>query len=606
MSNSCKSCRTKKIKCDLQTPCGNCTKSGRHCEPTTSDLRRKNYSSTYVKSLEYRVAKLERILKKVKDSPLEDHYPILDSLNLNDLVNTNETRSTDNGTENPVATDQSHLSVYGPLSIYHDKIIDPLRTLHSEPQNDFTETVKLSKNLDICEKISSFFKWQYTDHFLFIHRDSFLTEFFDLRNENNKGMQSMYCSEDLVYSIVALSSKISNTQQVVLESSKYYDKAKKIIFDKLRVPTITTIQSLLCLAFYDLGEGNNSSAWLLSGIAFRMGIDIGFQLNPQNWHINNKRILLDHDVEIRKRIYWGCYTADHFISLLLGRPCQLRLSISTIPQSNDLPMPKDIEKFEFYDSSFTYKVALSLKKTVNLLSLSSHYFFKIFIDKQSIKINELLEYNHEAMKWRRELPENLSWNQNNLKSDKYNPCIMGLRYTYYILLLCFNRPFILSHKENSENSPMIICYEVINDLYIMILKFLRDFNAREKTSLLITYASIMSISVILSSLKDSPNEELEIKLELFMKVLNLGNWQLARRSFEVISLSINSNQNDTNVIDHETWDISNLNSNSNSNSIGDNEGFFGNFNIPTLESFVSFNEDLFNVNSTSDFIDLFS
>lgn len=604
MSNSCKSCRTKKIKCDLQTPCGNCTKSGRHCEPTTSDLRRKNYSSTYVKSLEYRVAKLERILKKVKDSPLEDHYPILDSLNLNDLVNTNETTSTNNGPENPVAIDQSHLSVYGPLSIYHDKIINPLRTLHSEPLNDFTETVKLRKNLDICEKISSFFKWQYTDHFLFIHRDSFLTEFFNLRNENNKGMQSMYCSEDLVYSIVALSSKISNMQQAVLESSKYYDKAKKIIFDKLSVPTITTIQSLLCLAFYDLGEGNNSSAWLLSGIAFRMGIDIGFQLNPQNWHINNKQILLDHDVEIRKRIYWGCYTADHFISLLLGRPCQLRLSISTIPQSNDLPMPKDIEKFEFYDSSFTYKVALSLKKTVNLLSLSSHYFFKIFIDKQSIKINELLEYNHEAMKWRRELPENLSWNQNNLKSDKYNPCIMGLRYTYYILLLCFNRPFILSHKGNSENSPMIICYEVINDLYIMILKFLRDFNAREKTSLLITYASIMSISVILSSLKDSPNEELEIKLELFMKVLNLGNWQLARRSFEVISLSINSNQNDTNVIDHETWDISNLNSNS--NSIGDNEGFFGNFNIPTLESFVSFNEDLFNVNSTSDFIDLFS
>ncbi|CUM57713.1 unnamed protein product [Debaryomyces tyrocola] len=563
---SCKSCRAKKIKCDLQVPCGHCIKHDRCCEPTTSDLRRKNYSHTYVKSLEYRVSKLEHVLKKLQDCPLEDHSPILNSLNLSDLASNDEiypTLSEYNETSSSV--DQSNLTGYGPLSVYYDKIIETVSASYSEYSNSLNDTIKLKKNLGTCT----------------------------------------YCSKELVYSIVALSSKISSVQQVESESYEYYNKARRIVFDKLNVPKITTIQTLLCLAFYDLGEGDNSSAWLLSGIAFRMGIDIGFQLNPQNWHINNKDVLSAQDIEIRKRIYWGCYTADHFISLLLGRPCQLRLSISTIPHSDNLPLPKNIESFEFYDPSFRYKVALPLKKNVSMLSLSAHYFYKIFIDKKSVKINELHEYNHEIMKWRRELPETLSWNQKNLKSDKYDPCVMGLRYTYYIMLLCFNRPFLSSSRDYSNNSPMLICHETIDDLYIVILKFLKDFNSTEKTSLLITYASIMSISVILSSLENSPNEEFDIKLDLFPKILKFGNWKLSRKSFELISLNMNNPDkgkadNNRNAHleskDFSTHDIIQVNG---------LEDFFGDFAIPSLESFINFNEDLFNINDTLGFADLF-
>ena len=61
------------------------------------------------------------------------------------------------------------------------------------------------------------------------------------------------------------------------------------------------------------------------------------------------------------------------------------------------------------------------------------------------------KYNHELMKWRRELPETLWWNQNNFKSDNYDPCVMGLRYTYYIMLLCFNQPFLSSYRDNSNS-----------------------------------------------------------------------------------------------------------------------------------------------------------
>jgi len=42
------------------------------------------------------------------------------------------------------------------------------------------------------------------------------------------------------------------------------------------------------------------------------------------------------------------------------------------------------------------------------------------------------KYNHELMKWRREFPETLWCNQKNFKSDNYDRCVMGLRYTYYL------------------------------------------------------------------------------------------------------------------------------------------------------------------------------
>jgi len=275
------------------------------------DLRRKNYSHTYVKSLEYRVAKLEQVLKKLQDCPLENHFPILNSLNLSDLVNKDEIYQTlSEYNETSSSVDQSNLTDYGSLSGYDDMIIKTVSASYSESTNSLNDTIKLRKNLGIAVYGS----------FHFYSHDSFLTKLFCVKYDNNTNPQTYtYFSEELVYSIVALSSKISSIQQVESESYEYYNKARRLVFDKLNVPKITTIQTLLYLAFYDLGEGYNSSAWLLNVIAFRIGRH-RISMNPQNWHIKSKEILSAQDIEIRKPIYWGCYTADYLISLLLRRP----------------------------------------------------------------------------------------------------------------------------------------------------------------------------------------------------------------------------------------------------------------------------------------------
>ena len=59
-------------------------------------------------------------------------------------------------------------------------------------------------------------------------------------------------------------------------------------------------------------------AWLYSGMAFRMAIDLGIHLPVDRLRAYVKSLTAE-DVEIRKRLFWSCYTFDKAISLYLGR-----------------------------------------------------------------------------------------------------------------------------------------------------------------------------------------------------------------------------------------------------------------------------------------------
>lgn len=51
-----------------------------------------------------------------------------------------------------------------------------------------------------------------------------------------------------------------------------------------------------------------------------MAQDLGFQRDPKHWLSYDVTLAAPEDVEIRRRIYWGCYSSDKLISLILGRP----------------------------------------------------------------------------------------------------------------------------------------------------------------------------------------------------------------------------------------------------------------------------------------------
>lgn len=68
-----------------------------------------------------------------------------------------------------------------------------------------------------------------------------------------------------------------------------------------------------------------------------MAQNLGFQRSPQHWEITGGSPASDEDIEIRRRIYWGCYISDKLISLLLGKPVTLHDDDALVEVSRPLP-----------------------------------------------------------------------------------------------------------------------------------------------------------------------------------------------------------------------------------------------------------------------------
>jgi hypothetical protein len=60
------------------------------------------------------------------------------------------------------------------------------------------------------------------------------------------------------------------------------------------------------------------AGWLYSGMAFRMAFDMGIHLPSDKLQAFVKSLSTE-DIEIRKRLFWSCYTWDKTISIYLGR-----------------------------------------------------------------------------------------------------------------------------------------------------------------------------------------------------------------------------------------------------------------------------------------------
>lgn len=68
-----------------------------------------------------------------------------------------------------------------------------------------------------------------------------------------------------------------------------------------------------------------------------MAQDLGFQRDPKNWISHDSSLATNEDVEIRRRIYWGCFISDKLISLILGRPVQLAYDAAEVDPLETLP-----------------------------------------------------------------------------------------------------------------------------------------------------------------------------------------------------------------------------------------------------------------------------
>lgn len=571
---SCQRCRSRKIRCNYEYPCSNCIKNGTNCVKTIDDMRKKRFPATYVNRLEKRLNELVGLITQAKNADSSKAtLDLIASIDENKLA---ETEISDGCDKQEVLNQLDNLhdiaihdadnssSVYGPTSVYDSDLIS--KRLGSQKLEEMPIGA-LNKDPIILHCIKLFFTWQYPDHNMFIFREAFLIDFF------NPTQDSMYCSRVLVLSICALGSKMSEDDKIYSRSVHFYKEAKSLLLSQLDRPSITSLQSFFLLAFYDICHGSNSSGWMLSGNAIRMGYDLGFQLDPKVWFLKPHNDLSPLDVAIRSRVYWGSYVADHFISLLLGRPSLLKKSDASIAESNDLPNLEWIDDYMYIDPKDKHKtkteifqISNPLRSIINLINISDNILNDIFTkteDDHDSKDNDdlnlksrmekLTEYNIQIKLWKRSLPPEIAWNKATLETTADNPTFMSIRYYYYILLLCLNRPFISFSKDLAKQEdflPSEICAEAIDDLLVAIQRF-KNVHGLRRASIFIVYCSILSLSVILLTSSSEPlTESKQNMVDFFLGVLQgcSRTWKLADKSYKLIKLKLHNDLNAPEIV----------------------------------------------------------
>ncbi|KAH3663953.1 hypothetical protein OGAPHI_004667 [Ogataea philodendri] len=401
----------------------------------------------------------------------------------------------------------------------------------------------------VTECISLFFKWIYSCSFFFIHRESFL--YFFLNNESD----SEFVSPELINAICALGAKFSRKETIRSQADSFYHLAKSGIFENgdncfIHESQISKLQTLLCLAMYDLGKGDFTSCWLLSGLAFRMGFELGFELDPKHWNVSvtnkpamyNKEKLSNKTVarqelydsypfdiqQVRSRIFWGSFVVDRFICLVMGRPSTLKLGDTSIPDSQDIGDLTHIENFIYYDTKsdkqYVCRGFHCLKACISLYQISDEVSNSLLRPASELgklaRLDVLSECNLKLLRWKQHLGTGMYWNKSILKSTAHNELCMSHRYTYFIIVLSLNRPFISAAMlKNSTSidisSSLSICDDIIDDLLIVITVLLTQ-KAKDGVfmpHILSVYSAILAISCSFWVYQFTPDSDQKKKIK---------------------------------------------------------------------------------------------
>lgn len=190
-----------------------------------------------------------------------------------------------------------------------------------------------------------------------------------------------------------------------------------------------------------------------------MRFDFGFELDPKEWQILNldqnnqgrikKKFHAEYPFQIhnvKSRIYWGCYIADNFVSLVLGRPTTLKLSDTNMPESEDMGDLTNIEEYVYHNpqTNLIQSAYPTIKALAELINLSNYILTSVFEPLINLPQEQLnIEYskrlkklhfnNRKSLKWRSELPNALQWNRGNME----NSCNYVFLHTISVTFILF-------------------------------------------------------------------------------------------------------------------------------------------------------------------------
>ncbi|KAI9485171.1 MAG: fungal-specific transcription factor domain-containing protein [Benjaminiella poitrasii] len=246
-------------------------------------------------------------------------------------------------------------------------------------------------------------------------------------------------------------------------------KSHKLLGIVYKRSMISTVQALMILSMFNSHSKNDdedTSHWFMTGMAIRMAQDLGLHRDCSRWNIP------ECEIELRKRIWYGCYLMDRLVAAELGRPISIidhefevelpspfELNYATLPippakinESTPILIMEAEEALRQHIpiySAFIHLVTLAQIMGQVLVGLHSTRA-KNQDRNNNFELVNVLERN--LANWKLSLPPELQIDLSTSTSN-YNTiqaCVVNMAYGCVSMLLY--RPFI--RKQNIEDSNM--------------------------------------------------------------------------------------------------------------------------------------------------------
>lgn len=539
----CSTCRRRKSKCDGASPsCSACIASASKCHYD------KLPSLAYVRSLQSRVQELERSLRNGSSSGADAPSPSSSSF---------VSSAFSNGATDPMSLDAlGDVSYHNQTSAIHEDLPQtPARPLHvrtppSTIADEGTADVKqhlvanaaVQKNfeignLDTSLSLANISKdlastllqlhwcWLHPS-FLFVYRPAFTR---DMPRLASGEQSSTYCSFTLVKVLYAHSCRFirspdsvwspNNNGETFQElSDRLMTEAKALLaMETLNPPAIPTIQALLQQSARDVACGRSSAAWLYSGMAFRMAVDLGLHVSPDKLQQYSTSLSAE-DIEIRKRLFWSLYSWDKHISMYLGRMPNFVMGAENVSleflddfTDHDPWVPfygPDAKASELPPFPPTPgRVMSCFTELCKLCKILTRVMLELYSSQSADKAAAFVEIKQELQDWHSSLPSSLYIPPNKMPELSPPPHITSLNLMYHNTLILLHRPHVASASSEVPRPAAVrqswkICRSATTAIYGLLKMYVHTFGFHHITYMN-SYCTYMAATTAVYQLETS-------------------------------------------------------------------------------------------------------
>jgi hypothetical protein len=324
-----------------------------------------------------------------------------------------------------------------------------------------------------------------------------------------------YFSKLLLNAIYFGASKFSNRPEVRRDPDDvrtagwtFRMRVKELLGSALDRSEMTTIQALLVMtsSLFALGD-ERSAAWLYSGTAFRMIIDLGMHVDATA--LSNTRRLSDEDIEIRRRVFWGAFVVDKIQSLYQGRPASLqdfdtKVSLTFMDSYEELEhwQPFAYSDVQSYAGSPGYSVS-TFTELCRLSLILNGILNKVYSERSSNRsseelINTLNGLDAQLKEWHESLPDFLRFSSEGIQTTP-PPHVLSLLALYNVLLILLHRPFVAEgHLHTTDQSVAISSFTTCTTAASRIMRLLQAYDhaySIRRAPYLISYATYVAATI---------------------------------------------------------------------------------------------------------------